>query len=148
MSAPTTPDALLPCPFCGGNPSLARCGFGTARVTCMDCGAEGQYCQSHEDAITAWNTRAQPAPAVTAPSEAVGLKTPNSWIWDFLMGSGGYMGVFFGDRHPDHKGLYWWRNFLSEELEAMEANAALQTTKPQDGSKQGSGEPGGGGAGA
>lgn len=56
-------EALLPCPFCGGSASLARCGFGTARVTCMDCGSEGKYCQSHADAIAAWNTRSLAAPA-------------------------------------------------------------------------------------
>lgn len=48
---------LKPCPFCGGAASLALCGFGTARVVCMDCGSEGSYQPSREDAIAAWDRR-------------------------------------------------------------------------------------------
>lgn len=66
-------ETLLPCPFCGGSASLARCGFGTARVTCMDCGSEGEYCQSHADAIAAWNTRALAAPASAQEVQADSL---------------------------------------------------------------------------
>jgi Lar family restriction alleviation protein len=49
---------LSNCPFCGGAASLALCGFGTAKATCMDCGSEGSYSPSREDAIAAWNRRA------------------------------------------------------------------------------------------
>jgi hypothetical protein len=48
-------EKLLNCPFCGGVASLALCGFGTARVVCMDCGSEGMYCGSRQEAIAAWN---------------------------------------------------------------------------------------------
>ena len=48
--------------------------------------------------------------------------TPHPWIWDFLNGSAGYMGVYFGDRHPNHPGGFWWRSFLSRELAALQAS--------------------------
>ena len=49
---------LKPCPFCGGNASLALCGFGTARCVCASCGSEGTYSRSLEEAAAAWNRRA------------------------------------------------------------------------------------------
>jgi Lar family restriction alleviation protein len=48
---------LAACPFCGGDASLGLCGLGTARVACMDCGSEGTFSPSREDAIAAWNRR-------------------------------------------------------------------------------------------
>lgn len=56
-------EELKPCPFCNGAASLALCGFGTARVTCMDCGSEGQYSPSREAAMAAWNRRPPTIPA-------------------------------------------------------------------------------------
>ena len=34
----------------------------------------------------------------------------------FLLGEGPLEGVWFGDRHPARKGLYWWRTMLREVL--------------------------------
>ena len=65
---------LLPCPFCNGAASMALCGFGSARVTCTDCGSEGTYCRSTDEAVVAWNRRAgtarMVADAVAAEREA------------------------------------------------------------------------------
>jgi Lar family restriction alleviation protein len=66
---------LKPCPFCGGAASLALCGFGTAKATCMDCGSEGAYSPSREDAIAAWNRRSSSA------SDPVG--EPVAWLLEF-----------------------------------------------------------------
>ena len=71
-------DALLPCPFCGGLPSLARCGFGTARVTCLYCGSEGAYRQSHADAIDSWNHRATPP---SLPIDFKQASEQGGWQW-------------------------------------------------------------------
>ena len=60
---------LKPCAFCGSNDvSLARCGFGTGRVTCLECGAEGPYRQTHSEAIAAWNRRAGERDDVVPPA--------------------------------------------------------------------------------
>lgn len=58
---------LLPCPFCGGKsiqPHLDHC------MICVNCGAEGELCDTPERAIAAWNRRAAPAsePAVDRDS--------------------------------------------------------------------------------
>lgn len=48
---------LKPCPFCGGagTPQKDR---GDYIVWCNGCGAGGSFCYAKEDAIAAWNARA------------------------------------------------------------------------------------------
>jgi len=64
------------------------------------------------------------SPLLPEPATAAMKVTamPHPWIWDFLDGSAGYMGVHYGERHPDHPGLFWWRPFLRQEVEAMRKN--------------------------
>lgn len=53
------------------------------------------------------------------------LKVPDTphgaWLWEFLDGASGYMGVFFGEPHPKHGGRYWWRRFVREEVSALQS---------------------------
>ncbi|MFV0673618.1 hypothetical protein [Variovorax sp. tm] len=74
-----------------------------------------------------------PQPESPEPLKVVAT-TPHDWIWEFLDGSAGYMGVFFGEKHPNHQGRYWWRHFLRQEVEAMrknlsDAEAAIQAAR-------------------
>lgn len=98
---------LLPCPFCNGTASLARCGFGTGRVVCLVCGAEGKYCQDHHSAISAWNTRDQAKDA-----EIAALKEDAEryrWLRDpkrcEALGKEPYVGIEDDDEHPNHWAL-------------------------------------------
>jgi Lar family restriction alleviation protein len=54
---------LLPCPFCGSHPSLmGRNSFITgdsAAIRCDNCQVAGPWRRSVNDAVAAWNTRAQ-----------------------------------------------------------------------------------------
>ena len=53
-----TPDALLPCPFCGGgNWGYVLHGV-RVTITCDDCHAEGPRAFSEAGAIAQWNRRA------------------------------------------------------------------------------------------
>ncbi len=45
---------IKPCPHCGNQPSIARCGD-THWIECLEC-TENTYL-SHADAVNAWNTR-------------------------------------------------------------------------------------------
>lgn len=48
---------LKPCPFCGGKAELKN--DLQDRVVCTDCRANGPYFLTSNDAIEAWNTRAE-----------------------------------------------------------------------------------------
>lgn len=50
------------CPFCKGQPTpwVMENSFGNRYVNCETCNAQGPACDSDEQAITAWNRRAQP----------------------------------------------------------------------------------------
>lgn len=39
-------------------------------------------------------------------------------IIQFLHGSHSFEGVWFGDKHPEKKGLFWWRKELDKYIEA------------------------------
>ena len=75
---PTPTDALAPCPFCGGGARRAKhsagvqgtTGYdqwhGVSCATCNACvGASDRRFRTPTEAITAWNRRAQPAPAAS-----------------------------------------------------------------------------------
>ena len=51
---------LKPCPFCGGTDAYAYCIYAPDYwVYCPDCGADGPERSSTEQAIEAWNRRAE-----------------------------------------------------------------------------------------
>jgi len=39
----------------------------------------------------------------------------NVTIIQFLCGSHSYEGVWFGDKHPNREGFFWWRSILQEQ---------------------------------
>lgn len=53
---------LLPCPFCGGDPSVYSQSFYAVECLNKDCAVapESRVHESLDLAITAWNTRAAP----------------------------------------------------------------------------------------
>ena len=58
MTETTAPDALLPCPFCGGG-NIAYVTNGDREwTTCDDCLSEGPDAATQDEAIAAWNRRA------------------------------------------------------------------------------------------
>ncbi len=71
-------DDILPCPFCGWETPLLHCldavmGMETHWVDCSECGASAIVAATQDEAITAWNTRADPALAA-AQAEVAALK--------------------------------------------------------------------------
>jgi len=77
---PTVTEALLPCPFCGGDTArIDQNGQNSYDVTCWKCEAGtiayGPSAGSHGAAITAWNTRTQqtarPADPIAKADEAL-----------------------------------------------------------------------------
>ncbi|GDY37277.1 Lar family restriction alleviation protein [Acidovorax sp. NB1] len=77
MTTPTgaaeLPEALLPCPFCGGEADVAE-QAGIAWITCAQCLAEGPIAEHGDAAAKLWNSRAQPAGAATPAAPAPGVK--------------------------------------------------------------------------
>ena len=51
-------DKLKPCPFCGGEARLI--GHSPYSITCCKCRATTVICNTPDDAIDAWNRRAEP----------------------------------------------------------------------------------------
>ncbi len=65
-------DELKPCPFCENASYEVAGGIrGSCRVVCgnSDCGARTQNFLTKEDAIAAWNRRAQPEGAATTGAD-------------------------------------------------------------------------------
>lgn len=54
-------DCLKPCPFCGGNKVEI---FDMRYVACKTCLASSRYCSNSEEAVAAWNRRAEPQTTV------------------------------------------------------------------------------------
>lgn len=50
---------LKPCPFCGGEARFANTDENW--IACVDCGAETTFFDTKEEAIEAWNRRANDA---------------------------------------------------------------------------------------
>ena len=49
---------LKPCPFCGCKDIIIRReDYNLFGANCNDCGAEGSYCDTKEEAVEAWNKR-------------------------------------------------------------------------------------------
>ena len=53
-------DELKPCPFCGSSNFYSEKIEFDARVGCGNCGAKTRLYNTDEEAIEAWNKRAQP----------------------------------------------------------------------------------------
>lgn len=70
MTTDPAAEALLPCPFCGGQPQRNTSSFDGSRIVfCCGCNAE---IRAHGDAAAQWNTRSQaPAPADAVTDEMV-----------------------------------------------------------------------------
>lgn len=63
-------ETLLPCPFCGGEPKLAK-----KYVYCGECGGSGgagEPIDEDDEAVALWNRRVVPAGAGAAPAPAQG----------------------------------------------------------------------------
>src|SRR5688500_4750837 len=50
-------------------------------------------------------------------------------IINFLLGSGEFDGVWFGDENKKTRGVFWWRRFLREEIESKDKEIAFLTAK-------------------
>ena len=50
---------LKPCPFCGSKDLAVECtdGVGLPYVTCCNCGVDGAWSPTHNEAIMKWNIR-------------------------------------------------------------------------------------------
>lgn len=57
--------------------------------------------------------------AAIAYIEQHGITPPDGWVLvrkdlvEFLHGAEQFDGVWFGEKHPNHVGNYWWRKFLA-----------------------------------
>lgn len=61
-------EALLPCPFCNGNPYLDQNeGYVWWQVVCTSCGSSGMEHGKKSEAIAAWNRRAGERADVVPP---------------------------------------------------------------------------------
>ena len=68
---------LLPCPFCGGE-AVSTCDEDNHihMITCNECGGSTDWCDSEEDAVSAWNTRTAAESVRAANARAEGLEKP------------------------------------------------------------------------
>ncbi len=46
-------------------------------------------------------------------------------VFQFLLGECDLDGVYFGDRHPDKQGSFWWRKSLRKALSRMSDESAV-----------------------
>lgn len=73
-------DKLLTCPFCGGEADIFEASEDSFCTLCTDCGVETPYQISAEEAIAAWNRRAQPENEPLTLSELRGMGGEPVWI--------------------------------------------------------------------
>jgi hypothetical protein len=127
-----TTEKLLPCPFCGCKAVWFKTGrdIGIECEDGFDCPGRAQTNvyepQYRQDVIAQWNRRVLPTGedirdladleaglrASSAPAQGMVL-VPRELV-AFLDGESAIDGVWFGERHPDHKGLFWWRKALMQ----------------------------------
>lgn len=50
-------------------------------------------------------------------------------IEQFLKGTHSFDGVWFGEKHPVHKGEFWWREFLRYDSEVDRLKNELSTLR-------------------
>ena len=126
-------EALKPCPFCGGEDLTEYDGY----VTCDTCDTDGPLCDTRDEAIEKWNTRAtleQPSTAEAQPRLTVRLLSfPESngkrnWTamiarvdkWGGLIGNCGGITVARGE--------FW--NRVAYEAECTKLLIGERTTQP------------------
>lgn len=79
-------DVLLPCPFCGSNEASIVSEASWA-VKCHSCWSKVQCCDSRDNAIKAWNTRAKANSAPKLTEENVKNIIENE-IWGEITENG------------------------------------------------------------
>jgi Lar family restriction alleviation protein len=73
MTKPET-EKLLPCPHCGGAPTVHTEGWDAAQfIRCTECSANTRLFKTREEAVAAWNRRTAPA--------AIGYIGPGELAW-------------------------------------------------------------------
>ena len=110
-------DNLLPCPFCGGEATISDGGYSgekfLARCREMSCpAASGFIRKTHDEAIAAWNHRAQPENMPLTLDELRQMDGEPVWVMH-QDGSGARWGIVKDTEHGlcvvvDDDTAYWF----------------------------------------